>query len=221
MYSQDSQTLMEWMSTPPGSMFFILILSTIVALISTLLTKLLVDTAELERKQKLIRAHQEEKQEIIKLAETDPSRYRKMRKRWQRKDIMLKKTQQGMALQRLKPTCITFIPMMVIFFILRGIYGTFPVAKMPMNAYDVPFLGNLVSANTGDAAPAWTALIYGEERSILPRHGWINFTAWYFICSLGINTLMQRVLKLQTQASGGMEQMFKSQKAQAMDFPDI
>ena len=49
---------------------------------------------------------------------------------------------------------------------------------------------------------------------------WINFTAWYFLCSLGINTMVQRLLKLQTQASGEMGGMFAGQKAKALEFPD-
>jgi uncharacterized membrane protein (DUF106 family) len=42
----------EWLSTPPVSMFFVLILASLTALISAFLTKWLVDTEELERKQK-------------------------------------------------------------------------------------------------------------------------------------------------------------------------
>ena len=107
----------NWIISPPGSMFFILFLSLIVAIVSTILTKLLVDTAELQRKQKQIKAHQEEKKRIIELAEIDVDRYQKARKKWERRDDMLKKTQQGMAMQRLKPTCVTFLPMMIIFII--------------------------------------------------------------------------------------------------------
>ncbi len=205
-FSQNTQDFAYIITNPPGSLFFIMVLSTIVAFISTGLTRLLIDTDELNRKQKLIRAHNEDKMQIIKLAETNPEKYRKDRKRWERKDVMLKKTQQRIGLQRLKPTCITFVPMIVIFAILRGIYETDPVACTAMNANDLPLLGGIVAA-FNDTTPI-TA-------------GWINFTAWYFLCSLGINTTLQRLLKIQTQASGGMDQMFKGQKAQSMQFPDI
>ncbi|MFX1453129.1 MAG: EMC3/TMCO1 family protein, partial [Promethearchaeota archaeon] len=139
------------------------------------------------------------KQKIIDLAEQDPERYRKARKRWERKDAMIKKSQQRMALQRMKPTCITFVPMIIIFTIVNSLFAGAHVALSPMHANDIPLIGNFISAG----------------------HIWLNFTAWYFICSLGLNTLTQRLLKLQSQATGGMGGMFAGQKAKALEFPDI
>lgn len=196
----------EWYTSSPGSLYFILLLSTIIAIASVILTKLLVDTAELERKQKQIKAHNEDKKKIIELAEIDVDRYHKQRKKWERKDTMLKKTQQGMAMQRMKPTLITFAPMLIIFWVLRGLYGNDPIAASPIN----PSLWGLLNFFIGMG-------IAGEEDGIV----WLNFTAWYFVCSLGINTLLQRILKLQTQASGGMEQMFTGQQASTLQFPDV
>ena len=189
----------ELVSTPPMSMFFVLILASITALISAGLTKWLVDTEELERKQRQVKGHEEEKEKIIDLAEVDPERYTKQRKRWERKEQMLKKSQQKMSLQRLKPTCITFLPMMIIFGVLNTIFSGKPIALSPMHANDVPLIGNFISAGAI----------------------WINFTAWYFLCSLGINTLVQRLLKLQTQASGGMGKMMGASKSKALEFPDV
>ena len=190
----------EWVSTPPISMFFVLLLSSLTALLSAGLTKWLVDTGELERKQKQIKGHEEEKEKIIDLAEVDPERYRKQRKRWERKETMLKQSQQKMSLQRLKPTCITFLPMIIIFGILNTIFSGAEVALSPMHANDLPLIGNFISA---------------------PNSIWINFTAWYFLCSLGINTLVQRLLGLQSQASGGMGQMMGASKSKAIEFPDV
>ncbi|MFX1296939.1 MAG: EMC3/TMCO1 family protein [Promethearchaeota archaeon] len=191
---------LDLIGTPPGSMIFVLLLSCATAIISTLLTRWLVDTDEINRKQTQIKAHEEEKQKIIELAEVDPERYRKARKKWERKDVMLKKTQQRMALQRMKPTCVTFLPRIIIFGVLNTVvFAGARVALSPMHANDVPLIGNFISAG-----PLW-----------------INFTAWYFLCSLGINTLVQRFLKLQSQASGGMGGMFAGQKAKALEFPDV
>lgn len=189
---------MDWISEPPGSMIFVLSLALTTGLISSLLTRWLVDAEEVERKQKQIKAHEEEKEKIIDMAETDAERYRKNRKRWERKDMMLKKTQQSMALQRLKPTCVTFVPMIIIFTLVRMIFTNNPVALSPMNANDVPLIGGFIAAD---------AL-------------WINFTAWYFLCSLGISTLLQRFFKLQTQASGGMGKAFGG-KGKGLEFPDV
>lgn len=210
----------NWIKYPPGSMIFILLLATATALISTALTKWLVDTQQINRKQVQMKAHQEEKMRIIDLAETDPERYRKLRKRWERKEEMYKQSQQKMSLQRLKPTCITFVPMIVIFTVIRTIFLNNPVALSPMNANDVPLIGNMLAAQN-TVAELWSALVYGFARIVTLDLGWINFTAWYFLCSFGVNTLVQRLLKIQTQASGGMEQMMGGSRAKGIDFPDV
>lgn len=218
---QDPNAFVEWLSYPPGSMIFILLLSIVTALISTGLTKWLVDTDEINRKQVIKKAHDEEKQKIIDIAEIDPERYRKLKKRWERLDTMIKQSQQKLALKRMLPSCITFVPMIIIFSVVRGFYGNAnPVALSPMNANDVPLIGGMMAGITGPGAP-WIALVYGVDRYIGITQGWINFTAWYFLCSFGVNTLIQRLLKLQTQAQGGMEQMMGGGKAKALEFPDV
>jgi uncharacterized membrane protein (DUF106 family) len=222
---QDSNVFVDWISNPPGSMIFILLLATITALVSTGLTKWLIDTDEINRKNVIKKAHDEEKAEIIEIAETDPERYRRLRKRWERLDTMIKKSQQKLALKRMLPSCITFVPMIIIFSVVRGFFGDanyqFPVALSPMNANDIPFIGNMMAGLTGSTKPDWTALVYDTTKAIGISQGWINFTAWYFLCSFGINTLIQRLLKLQTQAQGGMEQMMGGGKAKALEFPDV
>ncbi|MBY8979418.1 MAG: DUF106 domain-containing protein [Candidatus Lokiarchaeota archaeon] len=218
---QESNAFLEWISYPPGSMIFIILMATTTALISTGLTKWLVDTGEINRKQVIKKAHDEEKAKIIELAETDAEKYRKMRKRWERLDSMIKTSQQKMSLKRMLPSCITFVPMIVIFSVVRGLFGTSnPVALSPMNANDLPLIGSMMAGWTS-ASPEWTALVYGSIRTIGVNAGWINFTGWYFLCSFGINTLIQRLLKLQTQAQGGMEQMMGGSKAKGMEFPDV
>ena len=218
---QESNAFIDLISYPPGSMIFIILMATTTALISTGLTKWLVDTSEINRKQVIKKAHDEEKAKIIDMAELDPEKYKKLRKRWDRLDSMIKQSQQKMALKRMLPSCITFVPMIIIFTVVRGLFGTAnPVALSPMNANDVPLIGNMMAGLTS-ATPEWTALVYGTVRSIGLNAGWINFTAWYFLCSFGINTLIQRLLKLQTQAQGGMEQMMGGGKAKAMEWPDV
>ena len=111
--------------------------------------------------------------------------------------------------------------MIIIFSVVRTLYDpSNPVALSPMNANDLPLLGPMMAGYT-TGNPAWTALVYGFVRSIDASAGWINFTAWYFLCSFGINTLIQRLLKIQTQAQGGMEQIMGGGKAKALEFPDV
>lgn len=212
--------ILEWFSVPPGSMLSVILIALTTALISTGLTKWLVDTDEINRKQVQLKAHNEEKVKIIEMAEVDPEKYRKYRKRWERKDAMFKQSQQRMAIQRIKPTCITFLPMIVIFGIVNAFFGRAPIALSPMNANDVPLIGGILSAVTNGVEP-WTEAFYNHAIQIEFYHGWIGFTAWYFLCSFGINTIIQRIFKLQTQASGGLEQMMGGGKAKSMQFPDV
>ena len=216
-----SNAFVEWLSYPPGSTIFIILLATTTALISTGLTKLLVDTDEINRKQVIKKAHDEEKEKIIEVADIDPERYKKLRKRWERLDTMIKQSQQKLALKRMLPSCITFVPMIIIFSVVRGFFGAAnPVALSPMNANDLPLIGSMMTGLT-TVDSDWIYLVYGDYRDITVAQGWINFTAWYFLCSFGINTLVQRLLKLQTQAQGGMEQMMGGSKAKGLEFPDV
>lgn len=221
---QDPNPFIDLISYPPGSMIFILLIATTTASISIGLTRWLVDTDAINRKQVQMKAHNEEKEKIIELAEIDVERYRKARKRWERKEEMFKKSQQKMSLQRLKPTCITFLPMIIIFGFIRALYDiggvALPVALSPMNANDVPLIGNLLAAWTpGDVS--WTRFFYDVIKTVRIEDGWINFTAWYFLCSFGMNTVLQRLFKMQTQATGGMEQMMGGSKAKSLEFPKL
>lgn len=218
--AQESNAFFDWISFPPGSMIFILLMASLTALISAGLTKWLIDTDEINRKQVIKKAHDEEKAKIIELSETDPEKYNKLRKRWERLDSMIKQSQQKMALRRMLPSCITFVPMIVLFTLVRGIFENNPIAFSPMNANDVVTIGAMMAGTTNTVYP-WTALVYGVARTIGLEAGWINFTAWYFLCSFGVNTLVQRIFKLQTQASGGMEQMMGGGKAKSLEFPDV
>lgn len=219
--AQGSNDFLDWMSFPPGSMIFILLMASITAIISTALTKWLIDTDEINRKQVVSKAHDEEKAKIIELAETDPEKYKKLKKRWERLDSMLKQSQSKMALRRMLPNCITIVPMMILFFLVRGVFGNNPVALSPMNANDVLWIGDMMKGTTGNTVYPWTALVYGVARTIGLEAGWINFTAWYFLSNFGVSTLVQRMFKLQTQASGGMEQMMGGGKAKSLQFPDV
>lgn len=194
--------IITFITTIPGSMIFIFLVATFTALVSALLTKWLVDTAEIERKQRQIKAHKEEKEKIIELADIDVNKYRKERKRWERKDVMIKKTEQRMGLQRMKPTCVTMVPFMVILGIFNIIYqNSWQVAISPMNPDLIPMLGPMISPAEG---------------------AYLNFIGWYMLCSLTMNSLIQRLLKIQTQTSGGqLGQMFSGQKAKALEFPNV
>ncbi len=178
-----------WMSAPPGSTIFILILAAFLSLGTSLLTRLLTDPKEAARKQAIIKEHQAEKKELEKLEKENPSRYAKELIRWKRREKAVQKMQQNMSLSRMKPTCITFLPMILIFYLLNGVYnptinGTaivYPVAIPAMNPSIIPLLGDYIGATKLGGA--------------------INFMAWYFLCSFGVNAVIQRLFGVAQQSS--------------------
>ncbi len=180
---------MAWMSTPPGSTIFVLLLSLLLSTGTSLLTRLLTDPVEQARKQAIIKEHQTQKKELEKMEKENPNRYAKELIRWKRREKAVQKMQQNMSLSRLKPTCITFLPMMLIFFLLNGIYSpggvAIAVALPAMNPTRIPFLGDYVGA--------------------AKLGGWINFFTWYFLCSFGVGSVIQRLFGVAQQTS--MSQM--------------
>ncbi|MFX1383108.1 MAG: EMC3/TMCO1 family protein [Promethearchaeota archaeon] len=184
-------------------MLIVMLLAASSSLISAGLTKLLIDTKEIERKQKQIRVHKEEKEKIIELADVDVNKYRKERKRWERKDVMIKKTEQRMGLQRFKPTCVTAIPLMIIMMVFNIYFGGINPAYSPMTPSRIPLIGSMISPG-------------------LDPGNSISYIAWYILCSMTMSSLINRLLKIQTQTSGGqLGQMFSGQKAKALEFPNV
>ncbi len=174
-----------WITQPPGATIFVFLLSVIVSTVSSIVSRLLTDPVELTRKQAIIKEHQPKKKELEKLEKENPRRYAKEMNQWKRRDKAVQKMQQKMALARFKPQCITIIPMMIIFALLNGIYNPsgmmLAVALPAMNPARIPFLGDYVGA-----------VILG---------GWINFFTWYFLCSFGVNAVIQRLFGVAQQSS--------------------
>ncbi len=191
---------------PPGSLWFILVISIFVSFLSTALNKLLIDQAALEEKQKVIKEHMTKKKYLSELAEKDPKRYAKEYRAWKKVDPSINKMQQKMSLERLKPMCVTFLPIILFFTLLRNFYsvdGVFtPVAKPPMNPWDLFYVGPMMHAS-----------FKSTIRDIPVSEGWINFTAYYFLCSLAMSTFIQKIMGVQRpdQAGGGMGSMFDQQ----------
>lgn len=187
---------------PPGSTIFILFLSLGISLFSTGLNRLLIDPKRSLEKQEKIKEHKERKKEIEKLKEENPKKYEKELEKWQRQDKPIQEMQKKMSLERLKPSCVTFLPMIIFFYALRGFYSMqglekvimLPVAIPPMNPWDLPMIGSMM----------WGYI----EGSIPPSLGMINFTAWYFLCSFTCSTIIQKLLGMQAPGGGGFGDLF-------------
>jgi uncharacterized membrane protein (DUF106 family) len=193
-------------------MSFIILFTLVVNLDSTLLGKALVDTGELNRKQKLIKDHNKEKQLVEKLKATDPKAYQKRMIKVKRREASIKKMTQSISMQRMKPSCVTFVPMILLFFFIRGLFNVPTMA--------IPILGNGFWLNVlpgGSVGVAITAMNTYPDLSFLASYllpspdvvywgsrGFIGFTAFYFLCSFSLGTVIQRLFGLSTSGMGGM-----------------
>ena len=203
----------EWLRVPPGAMFFIIFISITVTLLSIGLNKLLLDPKALLVKQQRIKDHQAERKILEKMEEENPKKYAKEIVKWERRDKSIQKMQQKMSLERLKPTCITFVPMIVIFTLIRRFFGVAagvspPIALPPMNPSTIPIkiLTNMLLSP--DLIFEGSVLSFGDL-------GWISYTGFYFMCSFTISMVLQRLFKMVPVSGGGMGNIFEQSKMDA------
>jgi uncharacterized membrane protein (DUF106 family) len=209
----------NWLQYPPGAMFFILFISIAVTLISIGLNKLLLDPKAMLVKQQRIKDHQAERKQLETLEETNPKKFAKEIVKWERRDKSIQKMQQKMSLERLKPTCVTFVPMILIFTLIRRFFGVStgrnslpsnpPIALPPMNPSTIPikFLTNMMLSQN-PIIPSLSYPTFGD-------FGWINYTAFYFLCSFTISMILQRIFKMVPVSGGGMGSLFDQSKMDA------
>ncbi len=208
----------SWLSTPPVSMWFIWFVSILVSLTSTALNKLLVDHDKLNRQQVIITEHKNKKKELLKLSEENPKKYAKEYSKWQRRDPSIKNMEQKMSLARLKPSCFTFLPMIIFFYVIRSMFTPegstiqIPVASGSMNPMQ-EFPAFLVS------------MLHSEMFSILGNitvdHGFIGFTGWYMLCSFTNSTMLNKIFKVSQPGSKGqgMGAMFDTKAQEDLPSP--
>jgi uncharacterized membrane protein (DUF106 family) len=212
MFQSGWDNFVATVSVPPGSLWFILLVSFLVSIISNLVNRFAIDAKQMERKQELINDHNKWKKELSKMAEENPKKYAKEYAKFQRRDAAVQKVQQKMGLARMKPTCITMVPMIIMFAVLRNLYSVngvpSPVAVPPMNPWDVYYFGKMMHASFASTV-----------RNLDISEGWMNFTSYYFLCSMTLSTLIQKIFGLQKatggfggSGSGGFGQMFESQQ---------
>ena len=167
----------------------------------------------MQRKQKIIKDHAKEKKEVEKLKDIDPKQYQKRMIKVKRLEASVKKMQQNIGLQRMKPSCVTFLPMIILFFFIQGLFnvpttvvtgsgfwfnvipgGSIGIAKMVMNPYpELSFLSSY--------------LFPGPDTVYWGSNGFISFTAFYFLSSFSIGVIVQRLSGLGTSGMGGFGDM--------------
>ncbi len=161
-----------------------------------------MDHEKAARIQEEVAKHNDWKKQLKTLSETNPSRYKREYKKWKRRDESIQKMQQNMTMERLKPTCITFIPLIVFFYVIRSIYTPdysniqFPVARPPMNPMELPaFITTILRSQ-----------LYSTVGNIDVVNGFLGYSGYYMLCSFTVGTLLQRafgVAQTSQQGAGG------------------
>jgi len=207
----------KFLSTPPVSMWFIWVVSIFVSLLSTTLNRLLVDHDKLNRQQEVITEHKNKKKELLKLSEKNPKKYAKEYPKWQRRDPSIKNMEQKMSLARLKPSCFTFLPMIIFFYVIRSMFTPegatiqIPVASASMNPMqEFPaFITTMLRSE-----------MYSVLGNIIVDYGFLGFTGWYMLCSFTNSTLLNKLLKVSQPSGGkGMSSMFDTSAQEDLPSP--
>jgi len=170
------------------SFFLVMIISLVLSISTNLMTKKVTDMKRLKRYQVEVDKWKQQEKITKKLAE-EGTPNRKLMIKVGRKKKYIEKLQRNMATERLKPSLFTFVPYIVLFFILsRFVFVNYPVAIFPFNMGKVPiinmffiFLGDLSVPN-----PIVNGVIF-------------YYYGWYSVCLFTFNMIIQRILGTKLQ----------------------
>ncbi|TFF89268.1 MAG: DUF106 domain-containing protein [Promethearchaeota archaeon] len=182
-------TLLHWILWPeiwikydinPFNTLWILALSMGIVTGTSLFARFMMDLPRLKRYQGEIDKHKK----MEKKAEE--TRDRKLMVKVKRKQKYIEKIQRKMMWQRFKPTLITMVPFMVMFFVLNWLFSGVFVAVFPFNAWEVPLIGTLISG-----------------RPFSPRGFGLYFFGFYLTSSFGFSFIIQKVMGIKFGRAGG------------------
>jgi len=152
----------------PGSTYFIILFNVLIAILMSLLTRALVNVDKISRHQKEIKIHNQNKKKAMEIAD------KKLWQKVQRREDYIKKIQSEMMIQQMKPMLVYFIPITMIFFLMRTAFLNIPVAWMP---FRFPEIWIIISN-----------LKYYEGLT------YMGFTGWYFLTSIGLGNYVRRFM---------------------------
>lgn len=158
----------------PGSAYFIIFFNILIAVLISLLTRTLMDIDKISRHQKEIKEHQQNKKKAMETAD------KKLWQKVQRREEYIKKIQSEMMVQQMKPMLVYFVPMIIIFFLMRSAFVNIPVAWMPFKFPEIPIIIRNVKYLDGLT--------------------WMGFTGWYFLTSIALGNYVRRFMKATPRA---------------------
>lgn len=167
--------LYDWLSNnnaigPPGSMVFITVVSICLSLITATVTKVLIDVKKVRRNTELIKKWNKQRAEAIKKAD------KKLFIKVKRKEKYIQRLQREMMGMQFKPMLVFMLPFILIFFLLRQVFGNDIVVHLPFRMiFD---LGGEVED------------LPGSDSTITGMH----FIGWYIMSSFALGSLIQKTL---------------------------
>jgi len=158
---------------PQNPLLTIFFISTIIAFITTLANKLLVDQDEMESLQKEMKEFQKEMKEAQ--ASGDSKALAKVQAK--QKDFMSK--QAKMMKNSFKPLIVTFIPIILVFYWMGTSAVSNVIVSLPAFAYYVLL------------TPVWH-MFYGPTVATVPYAvGWLG---WYILCTFAMSQIMRKFM---------------------------
>lgn len=152
----------------PGSTILIMLVSIGLSLISIWATRRFTDMEKMQQDMEDIK----EWQERLKRARQsmDPIELQQV----QEDQGRILRLQGSMMTSRMKPMCVFYLPLIIVFYIMNTIYGGSIVAVIPFNIQDVlPFLTGMIGAPTSAG--------FG-----------LSFYGYYFLVGFGLGNLIRR-----------------------------
>jgi uncharacterized membrane protein (DUF106 family) len=162
----------------PGNTYFIILFNVLIAVLMSLLTRALIDVDKISRHQKEIKEHNANKKKAMDKAD------KKLWQKVQRREDYIKKIQSEMMIQQMKPMLVWFVPITMIFFLMRTAFLNIPIAWMPFRFPEIWIIIN--------------NLKYYQNLT------WMGFTGWYFLTSVSLGQFVRRFMGASPTASRGM-----------------
>ena len=159
---------------PPMSIVLITVISLLISLLSNISLRLTTDVKQLARYSKEIKEFQKLKMEAQK------TQNKKLLQKVKRKEKYISKMQSYSMKARFKPMIIFFIPFLILFELLRALYGNEVVAVLPFNLDKILPVGGWAGISTA----------YGFG---------LYFWSFYFIVGFGISIILQKMMGVSPQ----------------------
>ncbi|MHA2223888.1 MAG: EMC3/TMCO1 family protein [Candidatus Hodarchaeales archaeon] len=174
---------------PPLSSIFILVISFLVSLMSTLVSRKMIDIDKLQRLTRESKKYNKMKTEMLKTAD------KKLKLKYERNADRMKKVQSELSMMNMKPLLIMFLPMIIFFGIFSSMFS-FTIE----NIAQIPTFtqGNL-PAVIPIALPEAIILPIGRNAFV---EGWgfvfvPNYVWWYFGGSIAFSSILRKISGLQ------------------------